>query len=227
MGCGCGQTALALAGRVGPEGAVVGLDVSRPMLDVARRRAEAAKVAHVRFVEADAQAHALEAAAFDAIFSRFGVMFFADPAAAFENLRRALRPGGRLCFLCWRSPAENPVMTSAKNAAKHLLPPDPPPVPGAPGPFAFADPARVRGILDAAGFVDVAISPHDVEMGGNGLEDSLTLALRVGPLGAALRQSPELLPKVRDEVRAALAACVRDGAVWQPSATWIVTARNT
>jgi len=226
VGCGCGHMTVTLGRRVGPEGAVLGLDISRPMLEVARRRAAEAGLAHVRFVEADAQVHALEQGAFDGIFSRFGVMFFADPTAAFANLRRALRPGGRLTFLCWRSPAENPVMTTAKSSVKHLLPPDTPPAPGAPGPFAFADPAHVRRVLEGAGFADVALAPHDAPMGGNTLDDALTLALRVGPLGSALRANPELVPQVRPVVREALAAAVHDGAVWHASATWIVTARN-
>jgi SAM-dependent methyltransferase len=227
VGCGCGQTTVARGRAVGPAGRVVGLDVSHPMLEVARRRVAEAGLAQVELVEADAQTHALEAGAFDGLFSRFGVMFFADPVAAFGNLRRVLVPGARLAFACWRSPAENPVMTTAMTAARHRFPPLPTPVPGAPGPFAFADDGRVRALLEAAGFAEVAIAPHDADMGGNGLEDSLRLAVRIGPLGAALREHPELLPHVIDDVRAAYLPLVRDdGAVWMRSATWIVTARN-
>jgi SAM-dependent methyltransferase len=225
VGCGCGQTTLALAARVGPAGEVTGVDISRPMLEVARQRAAAAP--NVRFREADAQTAAFEPAAFDGLYSRFGVMFFADPAAAFRNLLSALKPGGRLTFVCWRSLAENPWMTQPMAAAAAQLPPAPPPLdPDAPGPFAFADPERVRGILAEAGFAEIAVTPVDAEIGGNSLADSLTLALRVGPLGAQLRDAPEFRPKVADAVQAALAPHVRDGAVWMPAAVWIATARR-
>jgi SAM-dependent methyltransferase len=226
VGCGCGSTTLELARAVGPEGRVLGVDISRPMLAVSRARVTEAGLGHVEFLEADAQTHPLAEGAFDGLFSRFGVMFFADPAAAFVNLRRALAPGGRLTFLCWRAMADNPVMTTAMAAARHRFPPLPPTAPDAPGPFAFADEGRVRGVLEAAGFTEVALAPHDAEMGGNTLEDSITLALRVGPLGAALREHPHLLPGAREDVEAAYAPRIRDGAVWMRSATWIVTARS-
>jgi SAM-dependent methyltransferase len=226
VGCGGGQTTLELARRVGPHGAATGADISRPMLELARRRAAEAGLAQLRFIEADAQTHAFEAGAFDAVFSRFGVMFFADPRAAFANLARALAPGGRLAFACWRSAAENPWMTQPMAAVADLVPAPPPADPTAPGPFAFADPARVRGVLEAAGFEQVAAEPLDVRIGGNSLEDSLTVSLRVGPLGARLREAPELAPKVVAAVREGLAAQVVDGAVWMQGAVWIVTARR-
>jgi SAM-dependent methyltransferase len=226
VGCGCGRTSLLLSAAVGPQGAVLGLDVSQPMLCVARDRAAAEGVTNVRFLEADAQTHAFDEGTFDAVFSRFGVMFFAAPTEAFVNLRRALKPGGRLAFLCWRSPADNPVLTTPMAAAGHRFPPQDPPVAGAPGPFAFAAPELVRNIVEGAGFAEVALTPHDVPMGGITLEDSLAIATRVGPLAALLRANPELLPLAREDVRAAVLPHVRDGAVWQRSATWIVTAKN-
>jgi SAM-dependent methyltransferase len=225
IGCGGGQTTLAIAERVGAAGAVTGADISRPMLELARRRAEGR--ANLRFVEADAQVHAFEAGAFDAVFSRFGVMFFSDPTAAFANIRRALKPGGRMVFVCWAPLAENPWMsTPAMAAAKHL-PAGPPPDPTAPGPFAFADPERVRGILEAAGFAGVGFQKLALPIGGNTLEESLTLALRVGPLGARLREAPELASKVVADVRAALEQKLKDGLVWMDGAVWIVSARQT
>ena len=226
VGCGCGRTTLELAGRVGPTGHVLGLDISQPMLAVARSRAAATGVKQVELLEADAQIQALPEGAFAGIFSRFGVMFFEDPPAAFRNLRRALVHGGRLAFVCWRTPAENPVMTRPLDAAAHLFPPLPPAVPGAPGPFAFADAGRVRNVLEKAGFSDIAITPHDSEMGGNSLDDALTLGLRVGPVPGLLRSHPDVLPQVRESIRGALAGHVRDGAVWQTSAVWIVTAKS-
>lgn len=222
-GCGGGQTSLRIADRVGPEGEVTGADISRPMLELARKRAEGR--ANVRFVEADAQVHEFAAGAYDAIFSRFGVMFFSDPTAAFTNLRRALKPSGRMVFVCWAALAENPWMsTPAMAAAKHL-PAGPPPAPTAPGPFAFADPDRVRGILEAAGFGDIGFQKVALPIGGNTLEESLTLAMRVGPLGARLREAPDLGPKVVADVRAALEARMKDGRVWMDGAVWIVSAK--
>lgn len=224
IGCGSGETSAELAGAVTPGGAVMGVDISRPMLEVARRRAVGA--ADLAFVEADAQTYPFDAGAFDGAFSRFGVMFFADPAAAFGNIRRALKPGGRLAFVCWRSPAENPIMTLPMMAAAAYLPPMEPPDPTAPGPFAFADPERVRGILQSAGFEEIGFARHDEKIGGGSLDDALTLALRVGPLGRMLRENPALpRDKVVEAIRAALAAHDGPDGVKLDSATWIVTAR--
>lgn len=226
IGCGCGQTTLALASRVGPAGAVTGVDISQPMLSEARRRAEAAGVAQVEFVEADAQTYPFPAGGLDAAFSRFGVMFFADPPAAFGNIRKGLKPGGRLAFVCWRPFAENEWMLAPLTAALRHLPPPVPPQPGAPGPFAFADPERVRGILGQAGFAQIAIDPLDMPLGGFGLEDSLKMALRIGPLAALLREHPDAAPKAVEDIRATLAARAVDGRIWLDGAVWIVTARN-
>src|SRR5438309_1620679 len=150
VGCGCGDTTITLARRVGPAGLVLGIDISAPMLERAAETARAAGLANVRFENADAQTHRLSPGAFDVVYSRFGVMFFADPVAAFTNLRAALRPGGRLAFVCWRSLAENPLFTAPMAAAAKHLPPLPPPHPNAPDPFAFADRARVAQILETA-----------------------------------------------------------------------------
>jgi SAM-dependent methyltransferase len=225
VGCGCGATTLALAARVAPGGEAVGLDISRPMLEVARARLAAAGVAGARFVEGDAEAFDFAPERFDGLFSRFGVMFFSDPPAAFGNLLRALKPGGRMTFACWRDMAENPWMTAPLAAAGSLLPAAEPGDPDAPGPFALADAGRVRRILEAAGFAEVTIEPMDVQVGGNTLDDSLTLALRVGPLGARLREAPELAP-VAGAVRAVLAAHLRGGVVLMDGAVWIVGARR-
>lgn len=227
VGCGCGQTTLELARRVGSGGEVVGVDISHPMLEVARGRTLPADAGAVRFLEADAQVADLEPASFDGVFSRFGVMFFADPTAAFRNLLGALKPGGRLAFVAWRGMAENPWMTEPMAAAAAKLPPVPPPLdPHAPGPFAFADGDRVQRILSGAGFADVEVAALDTPIGGNSLQDSLTLALRIGPLGARLREAPEFRPKVAEAVEAALSPHVRDGKVWMPGAVWIATARR-
>ena len=225
VGCGCGDTSLELARRVEPEGGVLGLDISAPMLEVARGRAVASSAHNLDFQEADAQVAALPDDR-DAVFSRFGVMFFADPAAAFANLRRSLRPGGRLAFVCWRPLAENLWMRLPAEAAAGLVPNAPPPEPGTPGPFAFADPDRVRAILAQAGFTGIDISPHDEAIGGLDLEGTVEMSFRVGPLGAILRERPDLAPVLRERVREAVRPWLRDGAVYMPSATWLVSARN-
>jgi SAM-dependent methyltransferase len=223
VGCGAGATTLALARAVGPTGAVVGVDISRPLLDRARHRALCA--ANVSFIEADAQTHAFALASFDAVFSRFGVMFFAEPAAAFANLRRALKPGGRLAFICWRTPAESPIMTLPAQAAAPHLPPLPPPEPDAPGPFAFADPDRVRRILAEAGLEAVEITPHDELIGSGDLETSLRLARNIGPLSRILRENPHLADKAMAAVRDALAPHEGPDGVKLNAAVWIVRAR--
>ena len=225
VGCGCGDTSLELARRVGPEGGVLGLDISAPMLEVARGRAEAAGARNLAFHEADAQTAALPAGR-DAVFSRFGVMFFADPTAAFANLRSALRPGGRLGFVCWRPLAENLWMRLPAETAAGLVPPAPPPEPGAPGPFAFADPDRVRRILAEAGFTGIDLTPHDEAIGGLDLEGTVAMSFRVGPLGAILRERPDLAPLLRERVREAVSPWLRGDAVYMPSATWLVSAQK-
>ena len=225
VGCGSGQTSLALGQAVGRSGAVAGLDISRPLLDLARRRAAKSGATNVSFAEADVQTHAFAPATFDAVFSRFGVMFFADPPAAFANIRRALKRGGRLAFVCWRTPAENIFMTLPYTAAAAQLPPAPPTAPGAPGPFAFADPARVRHILSSAGFRDIELAQHDRKIGSGDLEQTLAASLKIGLLGRALREHPEKQALVIDEVREALRPHVDvDGVVRLDSASWIVTA---
>jgi ubiquinone/menaquinone biosynthesis C-methylase UbiE len=229
LGCGAGDTSLDLARAVGPQGSVLGVDISRLLLDLAARRAEAAGL-KIRFEAADAQTADFLSAdfggqSFDGAFSRFGVMFFSDPEAAFANIRGALRPQGRLAFVCWRPPEENPLMTAPMKAAAHLLPPEEPSDPLAPGPFAFADPERVRRILTGAGFADVAIRPFDARVGGWTAEEALIVAQRVGPLGRLLRENPDLRPKVLEAVTQEMARHAgADGKVRMGAAVWIVTA---
>jgi SAM-dependent methyltransferase len=225
VGCGCGETTLQLAGRVGPSGAVVGADISEPMLEVARGRPVPEGSARPDFRNLDAQTADLGSGAFDGVFSRFGVMFFADPAAAFANIRRALKPGGRLAFVCWRPFADNPWMREPMAAAAPLLPPMPPPDPTAPGPFAFADGERVRSILGKAGFSGVAVEPFDASIGGGNVDDTVNLTLRVGPLGRVLRETPGATGAVVGAVRGAIQPYETPSGVFMPAAVWIVSAR--
>lgn len=224
IGCGCGTTTLALARVVGASGEALGLDISAPMLALARRRAADAGLAQARFVEADAQVHRLEPAAYDALYSRFGVMLFADPVAAFANIARALKPGGRLAFVCWRGPQENPSMSLPLAAAAHLLPPMPPADPLAPGPFAFADRERVLRILAQAGFADAAAQAVDRQISPGGLDESVALYTQIGPVGRALRANPRPAEAVSAAVREALLPFVTPLGVRLDAGVWLVTA---
>jgi SAM-dependent methyltransferase len=226
IGCGCGQTSLDLASRVGAGGLVVGVDISKPMLEVARRRPHPASNLRVTFELLDAQSDDLGHGRFDAAFSRFGVMFFSDPVAAFTNIRESLKPSGRLVFVCWRPLNQNPWMRAPLEAALPLLPPIPPFDPMAPGPFAFADAGRVQSILASAGFGSVKVNPFDAAIGGANLEQTLQLALNVGPLGAALRENPQCSETVANAVRDLLSKYATPNGVLMPAAVWIVSAQS-
>jgi len=227
VGCGCGQTSLQLAERVGPGGAVLGVDISSLMLGRARERAK--DLAQLRFENADAQTHRF-AERFDLVFSRFGVMFFADPTAAFANLRSALRPQGRLAFVCWQGIDRNPWLLVPLRALAGIVELPAPPPPGSPGPFAFADPERVRGILGAAGFGDVQLTPlaGDLAIGAGGdLERAVRFAMQMGPASALLREAGDAVrERARDAIRAALAPLVTPTGVRADYAAWVVTARS-
>lgn len=232
VGCGCGGTTLEIAAHVGASGRVVAVDLSQPMLELARERAQRAGVGErIEFRRDDAQTAALEPGGYDVVYSRFGVMFFDDPVAAFANLRRALRPEGRLAFVCWQRREKNPwMMAPAMAAAQHVAFPAPPP-PDAPGPFAFGDPDRVRGILADAGFaapeVDALEGP--MRLGGDTFEEALDLYLAVGPVGAALREakpSEAQRARVVEAVRSVLEGFATPRGLEAPAAAWIFTARR-
>ena len=228
VGCGCGDTTLALAERTGPRGAVLGVDVCTPMLARARERAR--HLPNVAFLEADAQTHRFDPKSTDALFSRFGVMFFADPTIAFANLRATLRPAGRLAFVCWQELAKNPWCMVPLGAVAAHVPLPPPPAPGEPGPFSFGDAARVRRILEGAGFARVEIEPHEQPLGlgdGGGIEQAVEFALEVGPTARLVKDvAPEVKGRAREAIRTALLPFAGPGGVRLPSASWIVTARN-
>jgi len=230
VGCGCGATTLELARQVGPKGAVLGIDVSRPMLGRALARAKARGLTHTNFVLADAQTAGLGREDFDLLFSRFGVMFFADPTAAFTNLRRALRSGGRLAFVCWQPIQRNPwMLVPTIEIARHV--PVSPPDPNLPGPFAFADPERVRSILSRANFSEVAIQGVELSLapGGGDPSRAAEFALEIGPGAAALRAAgagPELRRQAADAIREAFGPFVQDGALRMPASIWLVHARR-
>jgi SAM-dependent methyltransferase len=228
VGCGCGETSLELARRVGPSGRVLGADISGPMLDRARERATAAGLANLSFVQADAQTHGFEPASFDALFSRFGVMFFEDPPAAFTNLAKALRSGGRVAFVCWQPIAANPWLGVPMAALAPLLPPLPPLPEGAPGPFAFGDPARVEKILASAGFVEISLRGEHVPMGFPTVEEGARFLVEMGPVGAALRQTGDagLKERALSTLREVLRPHAPDGSPRLGSAIWLASARK-
>jgi SAM-dependent methyltransferase len=230
VGCGCGSTSLALARRVGASGSVLGVDVSEPMLARARERAAADRAANVRFVAGDAQTHPFAAGSADAVFSRFGVMFFVDPTAAFANVRTVLQPDGRLAFVCWREAAANAWIMTLLMALASVVTLPAPPAPGAPGPFSFGDENRVRSILDGAGFHDVALEPFEPEIvigGGGTIDEAVDFALDLGPTAAALREAgPEAQPKVTAALREAMGSFLTPRGVVLGSSAWIVTARR-
>jgi len=223
IGCGCGTTTLRLRERVEPAGRVVGVDVSAPQLAFARGRTAGTDLA---FIEADASAYAF-APEFDLLCSRFGVMFFADPTAGFANLRRAVAPGGRLAFMCWRVPADNPWWTAPVAAAFDLLPEEPPPEPHAPGAFAFADPDRIRAILTGAGFGSIAIDPFDGAFDlGPTVEAAADEVMSIGGLARRTRGlDPDTIAQIRARMPAALAPFQTPRRVAPPAGVWIVTAR--
>jgi SAM-dependent methyltransferase len=229
VGCGCGQSTLELARRVAPDGRATGLDVSAVMLERARSQAAGAGAIDVEFVLGDAQTHAFARSSFDALFSRFGVMFFADPEAAFANLRGALRPGGRLGFLCWQALQENPWLLVPLTAAAAHVTLAPPAAPEAPGPFAFADRERLARILAGAGFRDVLFENHRAMLtvgGGENLDRAVDLMMQMGPAGAALRTAePDVRIRVADAMRDALAPHRTPEGVRLASASWLVAAR--
>lgn len=225
IGCGGGETVLDLARAVAPAGQVVGIDLSAAVLAFAQRATAGCE--HVSFVQADAQVHPFEPASFDAVFSRFGVMFFANPVAAFTNIRRSLRPNGRLAFVCWRALEENPLDILPLRAAAACLPPQPTHDPDAPGPFAFANPDRVRGILEGAGFGDIKITARDELVGSGDLDALMKVCSRVGTLGKILRENPELRAATLPAVQSALVAHGGPDGVRLNAATWVVMARVT
>lgn len=228
VGCGCGDTTLELARRVGPAGSVLGVDVSAPMAELARRRVVEASLPQARIELGDATTHPLEPGSRDVAFSRFGVMFFPDPVAAFRNVQAALVSGGRLGFVCWQPIDRNPWIFIALRTAAALVTLPPRPGPEEPGPFSFADPDRVRRILSVAGFADVALEAHEEELvmaAGFPFEDAVDFILELGPMAAVLRGVDDAVrASVTEAVRKALLPHVSGGNLRLGSSTWLVTA---
>ena len=228
IGCGCGATTFALARRVAPTGHVLGIDVSSPMLERARQLAP--EDLPVEFILADATVHPFDPGRAGLLCSRFGVMFFADPARSFANMRRGLRAGARLAFACWRQPRENPWLLLPLQEAYRHVPRLPEVGPEDPGPFSFANEQRVRAILELAGFAAVGLEAIDLRLdlaNGCGLDAAVDTALGIGPASRALdSQPPELKRAAAESIRTALARHQEGDSVRLAAALWIVTAVN-
>lgn len=228
VGCGNGALSLALAGAVAPDGVVTGLDISTPMLELARERARGAGVVNVDFEQGDAQTHDLPTEAFDAVVSRFGVMFFEDPLAAFANLARGLRPDGRVVFTCWRELLANDwIMVPAAAALEHV------PMPelgeaGGPGPFSLADEEKLRSLLAGAGLVDVEVEDIRVPLVmGTDVDDALDF-MKAGEMAEILLTDvdPEPAARAWDTIRTCLEAHSGDGGVTLDGSAWLVNAKR-
>lgn len=216
IGCGAGQTLLQLAERVGTEGQVIGVDVAPLLLDIAKRRTEA--FSQVRLIQADAQFLDLPSESVDAVFSRFGVMSFTDPVAAFTNFYTALKPSGVLAFSCWRSLQENELDLLPLVASGQQSPVDE-------TPFSFAAPEHIRRTLEAAGFSEIIIQPHDEKVSSGDLDAMTWVLLKVGPLGKIVREKPALRETAEPLLREALAALGDPSRVQLSASIWVVTAR--
>jgi SAM-dependent methyltransferase len=226
IGCGTGTTLLRLAQAVGPTGRALGVDISEQQLALARQRI--AGLAQASAAHEDATVYAFDPGAFDLVFTRFGVMFFADPIAAFTNSRRALKSGGRLALAVFRPGSENPWTTASLAAIRHLVPPLTPPGPEDPGQFGWGDPARVHRILGGAGFRDVALTPLDlpITIGANAAE-AAEFALFIGQGARALNgASDETRAAARTALEVFFKAHEHPDGVSLPGALWLVSARN-
>lgn len=227
IGCGAGSVTMDIAAAVGPSGRAIAVDISPTMIDGARMLAEQQGRTNVEFLLVDAMVDPI-GSEIDGLYSRFGVMFFADPVDAFANLRRSLRPGGRMSFTCWQSAADNKWASVPLGIARNYVDLPFGPDPAAPGPFAFADPDRVTTVLTTAGFTDVAATANTTPIRvGSDADDAVSFLLGLQPSVRALAESaPDQAAALRNDVLAATAEWATGGEVMAPAASWIVTASN-
>lgn len=221
VGCGCGSTSIQLADRVGSSGSVMGVDISAPMLERARQRSS-----RPHWLEADAGRHDFQSR-FDLVYSRFGVMFFADPGSAFAHLRSLLTPGGRLAFICWRALDLNPLFHLGLEAARPLVALPEPSSSELPGPFSLSPAGKVEALLSQAGFRQVEVTAWDSRLGGSDIQTLSRFLLQVGPVSAVVRESqPSVVEQIHQRLGELLQAYAGEGAaVFLPAATWLVKAR--
>ena len=226
IGCGSGQTTIEIARRVGAEGRVIGMDISTPMLEVGRARIKTLGITGMTFENRDVATYSFEAETFDRLFSRFGVMFFIDPVAAFTNIRRGLKTGGRLGFVCWQALSENPWFEIPTTIALQHVPAPPKAKPGAPERMAFADPDHVRSILSSAGFRDINLEPlKSILLVGHDVPSAVEKLIQSGPAGRLLsKASEEIKARVADDLGRAIAGYQTDDGLKMGCTAWIVTA---
>jgi len=230
IGCGCGDTSFEIANRVGPTGSVQGVDISEIILSRAKNRKTLESHNNIKFEKADAQLHNFPNEAFDLVFSRYGIMFFEDPAAAFSNLRQALKPGGRLAFICWQSLKNNQwVNLPVSVAANHIQLPAPP-EPEEPGAFSFGETSRINHILAAAGFMDIFIEEFNTKFKvGSSLDEAVSFLSKIGPASAAM-EADEVEDKTRNrfahDLKISLERFLSADGVLLDASAWIVTAKK-
>ncbi len=228
IGCGAGATSMALAAEVGPTGSVLGIDISHTLLDRAEERRKSAGLERVQYVLTDAQTHPFAPDGFDLLISRFGVMFFADPVAAFGNVLSALRPGGRAVFASWAEAASNPWFSLTRDVAAGVLGEPTPPMPRAPGPLAFAETGYVLDILAKAGFSDGSVRREEVGLfHPGGLEAVTHLATVVGPAARVVQEfdgGPQDIEEIARRIADAFRQYVVDGGIRIPATINIFTA---
>jgi SAM-dependent methyltransferase len=222
VGCGCGDTTIAAARLAGPTGGATGVDLSAPLLDAARRSVTAAALTNVRLVRADAQVHVPPANGYDVTISSFGVMFFDDPVAAFTNLRDALRPGGRLAFLCWQRYLRNEVFAiPLRQFQRHGA------LPQGTDDDPFADPEQIRSILTRAGFTAVRVDELDEPVRlGDDVADVMAYIRATSQVRALLAgvRDPALAHRVLAGTEAAFAARQHPDGLWVRAAAYLVSA---
>ena len=224
IGSGTGTTTFQLSELVGPSGSVVGADISDTMVEAAKGHARAMGVSNISFMVADAQVHKFDEP-FDLVYSRFGMMFFEDPTAAFANIQAALKPSGRIALVCWQAAEKNEWVGVSRQAVLPLLPRAPMPAPDAPGPFSLANPDRVKALMEGAGFNSVVMDGFETKVSVGTTLDEATdflFAMRTASLDVS---DPSLATKARATMRDALRPFVTANGVEMDSATWIVTAR--
>ncbi len=223
VGCGGGPTSAAFAQAVGSTGRVLGLDVSEVILE--RARARFGHLPNLQFMQEDAGSFAFNPASFDLLISRFGVMFFPDPIGAFTNLRTALKPAGRMRFICWREIKINPWMgVPVRVMFEHLPKPLPLP-PHAPGPFGLADETHLRGVLESAGFTGIQLTSHEKMLDLGSIDEAVEQMTRMGPAAPAFDEAaPALQAEVVKALRTSFAAHLTQGTVQLSSTTWLASA---
>jgi SAM-dependent methyltransferase len=232
VACGFGETSLALGRKVGPEGEVLGIDCTDTFMEIAERELEEAGAANVRYEHGDAMIADLPQGYFDVAYVRFGMMYFQSPVRAMRNIHGALKPGGKLCMIVWRSLADNPCWHTAKDVAlEYLPPPGDEAVTCGPGPFSMAGEETDRAMMQAGGFLDADFQQIDADIRlGRDLEEAVDYQLMVGPAGEIIREAGEegkrQLPAIREGVRAAFSPHLRKDGVFIPSSTWAITAQK-